>query len=94
MYLNCASTSPSSAGKSMPWYYIPCKYQMHVKQQEGRIRHLKKELKAVRLGIFKLKTGNVTSDFMEQDNSRNWNETNIPTPGPIGSLQMMIVKFI
>jgi hypothetical protein len=30
----------------MPWYYIPCKYQKHVKEQEGRIRHLEKELKA------------------------------------------------
>jgi hypothetical protein len=46
-----------------------------VKQQEGRIRHLEKELKAAREEICKLKAGNVSSNFMEQDNSRNWEKT-------------------
>jgi hypothetical protein len=63
-----------------------------VKQQEDRIRHLEKELKAAREEICKLKAGNVGSNFMEQDNSGNWKKQN-PTPGPIGSLQMMLVKF-
>jgi hypothetical protein len=31
---------------------------------------------------------------MEQDNSGNWKKTKkIPAPGPVGSLQMMLVKF-
>jgi hypothetical protein len=42
-----------------------------VKQQEGTIRHLEKEGKATREEICKLKAGNVTSMFMEQDNSGN-----------------------
>jgi hypothetical protein len=40
-----------------------------VKQQEGRIRHLEKELKAAREKICKLRAGNVSSNFMEEDNS-------------------------
>jgi hypothetical protein len=42
-----------------------------VKQQEDRIRHLEKELKAAREEICKLKAGNVSSNFMEQNNSGN-----------------------
>jgi hypothetical protein len=55
----------------MPWYCIPCKYQKHVKQQEGRIRNLEREKKAAREEICKLKAGSVSSNFMEQDNSGN-----------------------
>jgi uncharacterized coiled-coil DUF342 family protein len=55
----------------MSWHSIPCKYQKHVKQQEVRIRQLEKELKAAREEICKLRAGNVSSNFMEQDNSRN-----------------------
>jgi hypothetical protein len=56
-------------------------------QQERRIRNLAKELKAARKDICKLKAGNVSSNFMEQDNSGNWGgEQKIPTPGPVGSL--------
>jgi ribosome recycling factor len=51
----------------MPWYYDPCMYQKHVKQQ--RTRHLEKKLKATKEEIGKLKAGNVNSNFMEQDNS-------------------------
>jgi hypothetical protein len=43
-----------------------------VKQQEERIRHLEKELKAAREEICKLKAGNVSRIFMEQDNPGNW----------------------
>jgi hypothetical protein len=44
------------------WYCISCKYQQHVKQQEWRIRHLKKELKAASEEIYKLKAGNFSTD--------------------------------
>jgi hypothetical protein len=50
---------------------MPCKYQKHVKQQEGRIRHLEQELKSAREEICKLKAGNVSSCFME-DISGHW----------------------
>jgi hypothetical protein len=53
----------------MPWYCIPCKQQKHLKQQRERIRHLEKELKAAREVICKLNVGNVSTNFMEQDNS-------------------------
>jgi hypothetical protein len=56
----------------MTWYCIPCKYQKHVKQQGERIRNLEKELKAAREEICKPKTGNVSSSFMQQENSGNW----------------------
>jgi hypothetical protein len=42
-----------------------------MKQQEGKITHLEKELKAAREEICKLKAGNISSNFVEQDNSRN-----------------------
>jgi hypothetical protein len=43
-----------------------------VKQQEGRISRLEKELKvATEEEICKQKTGNVSSNFMDQDNSGN-----------------------
>jgi predicted RNase H-like nuclease (RuvC/YqgF family) len=77
----------------MPWYCIPFKYQKHVKQQQERIRHLEKELKEAREEICKLKSGNVSSNFMEQDNSGNWKKQKYPTPGSIGSLQVIHVKL-
>jgi hypothetical protein len=40
-----------------------------VKQQEERIRHLEKELKAAMEEICNLKAGNVSSNFMEQEKS-------------------------
>jgi hypothetical protein len=43
-----------------------------VKQQEERNGHLEKELKAAKEEICKLKAGNVSSNFMEQDNSGSW----------------------
>jgi hypothetical protein len=43
-----------------------------VKQQGERIRNLKRELKAAREEICKLKTGNVSSNFMQQESSGNW----------------------
>jgi hypothetical protein len=56
----------------MPWHCIPYNFQQHVKQQERRITHLAKELKAAREEICKLKAGNVNSNFLEQENSGNW----------------------
>jgi hypothetical protein len=50
-----------------------------VKQQEGRIRHLEKELKVTwEEEICKLKAGNVSSNSMDQDNSGNWKKTKNP----------------
>jgi hypothetical protein len=43
-----------------------------VKQQEVRIRNLERELKAAREEICKLKTGNLSSNFMQQENSGIW----------------------
>jgi hypothetical protein len=64
-----------------------------VKRQD-RIRHLEHELKAAREDICKLKAGNVSSNFKEQDNSGNWKKQNQnPTPGPLGSTQMILVKL-
>jgi hypothetical protein len=45
---------------------------MYVKQQEGRIGHLERALKAAREEICKLKAVNVISNFMEQNNAGNW----------------------
>jgi hypothetical protein len=70
-------------------------YQKHVKQKEGTIRHLKNKLKEGKEEICKLKAGKVSSNFMEKDNSGNWrgNKQKISIPDPVGSLQMMLVKF-
>jgi hypothetical protein len=43
-----------------------------VKQQEERNRQLKKELRAAREENCKLKAENVSSNFVEQDNSGIW----------------------
>jgi hypothetical protein len=78
------------------WLLLPlklCNHQPQCTRQEERIRHLEKELKAAREEICKLKARNVSSNFMEQDNSGNWKKKKKTTPGPIGSLQMMLVKF-
>jgi hypothetical protein len=48
------------------------KYQKHAKQQEWRIRHLKKELKKAREAISRLKAVNVSSSVKEQRNLKNW----------------------
>jgi hypothetical protein len=56
----------------MPWYCIPCKYQKHVKLQEGRIGHLERELKTAIEEVFKPKAGNVRANLMEQNNLGNW----------------------
>jgi len=32
----------------IPWDCMPCKYQKHIKYQEGRIRYLELELKVAR----------------------------------------------
>jgi hypothetical protein len=58
----------------MPWYCVPCKYQRHAKQQEGRIRHLEEELKAAREEICQLQAGNISSSFIEEDISGHWKE--------------------
>jgi cell division protein FtsB len=50
----------------MPWYCVPCKFQRHAKQQEGRIRHLEQELKIAREEICKLKAGNICSNYIEE----------------------------
>jgi hypothetical protein len=68
LHLYCVSTSPSEPDSNMPWYYISRKYQKHVKQQEGRFRHVEKELKAARQQIDELKLRNVGSNVMQQDN--------------------------
>jgi hypothetical protein len=61
-----------------------------VKQQEGRIKHLEKELKAAREEICELKAVTSWSRIIQE----NWGgETKkIPTLGPIASLQMMLFK--
>jgi hypothetical protein len=74
-HLNCASTSPSAPDRSMLQYCIQCKYQKHVKQQERRIRHLEKELKAIREEICKLTAGKFSSNSMQQDNSGHLEKT-------------------
>jgi hypothetical protein len=66
---------------------IPCEYQKHGKQQEGRIRHLGKELEAVREEIHKLKVGNVSSNFM-QEIWKNKQRIPSPSPGPVDSQQL------
>jgi hypothetical protein len=77
----------------MPCYFNPCKYQKHVKRQEGRIKHLENELKAAREQICKLKAGSVSSNFMQQDNSGNWKQPKNSNSSSHRFLQMMIVKF-
>jgi hypothetical protein len=56
----------------MPWYCEPCKYQRKSKKQEERIRHWEQVLKAAREEIYKLKAGNISSSFIEQDISGHW----------------------
>ena len=51
----------------MPWDCMSCKYQKHVKYQEGRIRYLELELKAAREEINLLKNGNVNNKIKNKD---------------------------
>jgi hypothetical protein len=55
-YINYASTSLSAPDSSFPWYCIIRDYHKHVKQQEGRFRHLEEELKLAGGGICNLGT--------------------------------------
>jgi hypothetical protein len=60
----------------MPRYSFLWKNKKHVKEQEERIRHLEKELNAAREETCKVKAGNVSSNFMEQDYPGNWGKKN------------------
>jgi hypothetical protein len=66
--LKLCKHQPSASDRSMTWYCIPCKYHKNVKQEMGRTRHLENYLKA-RAEICSLKAGNVSSNFMQHDNS-------------------------
>jgi predicted RNase H-like nuclease (RuvC/YqgF family) len=78
----------------MPWYCITCKYQKHVKQQEERVRHLERELRAARKEIYKLEGGIVSSNFMQHDIQKvGGGGTKIPNPESVGSLRMMLISF-
>ena len=47
-HINCTSTNLNMGEDGIPWDCMPCKYQKHIKYQEGRIRYLELELKVAR----------------------------------------------
>lgn len=52
----------------MPWDCLSCKYQKHIKYQEGRIRYLELELKAARDEVNLLKNRNTSNNIKNKDN--------------------------
>ena len=59
--------------EGMPSDCMPCKYQKHIKYQEGRIRYLEMELKAARDEVNLLKNRNMSNKISDKDNANdNW----------------------
>jgi hypothetical protein len=57
--------------ESMPWDCMSCKYQKHIKYQEGRIRYLELELKAARDEVNLLKNRNMNNKIRDKDNAND-----------------------
>jgi len=55
----------------MPWDCMSCKYQKHIKYQEGRIRYLELELKAARNEVNVLKNGNISNTRRDKNNAND-----------------------
>jgi len=55
----------------MPWDCMSCKYQKHIKHQEGRIRYLELELRAARDEINSLKNRNTSNLVRDSDNTND-----------------------
>jgi hypothetical protein len=68
---------------------MPCRYQKHAVQQDGRIRHLEQELKAASLEITKLKAVIGSSNIVKQAEVNEWIQPKIPKQGATGSLFMI-----
>jgi hypothetical protein len=57
--------------ESMPWDYMSCKYQKHIKYQAGKIRYLELELKATRDEVNMLKNINMSYKTRDKDNAND-----------------------
>jgi len=55
----------------MLWDCMSCKYQKHIKHQEGRIRYLELELRAARDEINSLKNRNTSNLVRDSDNTND-----------------------
>ena len=55
----------------MPWDCMPCKYQKHIKHQEGRITYLELELEAARNEVDSLKNRNTSNKIRDNDNTND-----------------------
>jgi len=55
----------------MPWDCMSCKYQKHVKHQEGRIRYLELELKAAKDETDLLKNRYMSNKIRDSDNTND-----------------------
>lgn len=55
----------------MPWDCMSCKYQKHVKHQEGRIRYLELELKAAKDETDILKNRYMSNKIRDSDNTND-----------------------
>ena len=74
--MNCTSTNPNMYEEGVPWDCMSCKYQKHIKYQEGRIRYLELELKAARDEIDSLKNRNMSNKIGDKVNANDiWLKT-------------------
>jgi hypothetical protein len=65
-HINCTSTNPNMGEDCMS-----CKYQKHIKYQEGKIRYLELELKVARDEVNVLKNRNMSNKIRDKDNANN-----------------------